>query len=277
MAMSSVRLSQPEYARLLGVSQPAISKALRAGRIYDAGDGIDPYHPASMLYAQESAERVARLDPSRPPSPWARGERPAETSEPRVPGPAIGQRIGAPKLQKKINGNAPGASPEVIREGRERRAAEVGIKEIERSRKAIALQNDKINYLTKIGKLVRGDDYDRSISRIAAVIGEHFRTFADRHADQLAAMAKAGAERAQFADYLDAEIDKAMTAVQQTCDREIRERADRCQVEAETSRAASEPDPEPEDGSGSEENEESSEVESSDISPADISPADVSK
>jgi hypothetical protein len=53
------------------------------------------------------------------------------------------------------------------------------------------------------------------------VLADHFRTFADRHADQLEAMGRDGAGRVQFADYLDTEIDKAMLAVQRTCDKEI--------------------------------------------------------
>jgi hypothetical protein len=89
--------------------------------------------------------------------------------------------------------------------------------------KRLRLRRETMAHLVQVRKLIPAAWYYRSIGRIAAVLADHFRTFADRHADQIDAMAKNGAGRVQFADYLDTEVDKAMMAVQQTCDREIQE------------------------------------------------------
>jgi hypothetical protein len=74
-------LSQRQFARLVGVSQQAVNKAIRAGNVHDVGYGVDPEHPINILYAERNADRAA--DEGRPPTPWELGER---TPPPPVPG-----------------------------------------------------------------------------------------------------------------------------------------------------------------------------------------------
>lgn len=61
-------LSQRQFARLVGVSQQAVNKAIRAGNVHDDGHGIDPEHPVNAAYAERQAERAA--EENRPLTPW---------------------------------------------------------------------------------------------------------------------------------------------------------------------------------------------------------------
>jgi hypothetical protein len=246
-------ISQRQFSLLVGVSQPRIVEMIRLGRLVDTGSGIDLEHPINMQYAEEVAAR--RRDKGLSASPWEQGLRDApdakDGQQPRrgrprkekkeqqqTDAPASfkkrrpqkrkpPEKVGSKKTENKIISFPPpkiqkiGAMPESVLRDQEMRNQIERTRDIENARKAIALQKDKINYLVQVKKLMPVEWHYRSTGRVAAVISEQFSTFADRHADQLEAMAKAGAKRAEFYDFLDSEIDRAMTAVQLTCDKEI--------------------------------------------------------
>lgn len=66
-------LSQKRFAALVGCSQPAVSKAIRTGRIVNNVQGIDVEHPVNILFAEEQCWRRAYT--GLPLSPWALGHR----------------------------------------------------------------------------------------------------------------------------------------------------------------------------------------------------------
>lgn len=223
------------FATYVGVRHPSVLEAIQTGRLIDSGGGIDPEHPLSVAYAERAALRVRAKGWQ--PTPWERRVSP-RTQPAHMQDAPDGPPPPSPATQvtdraRSSGPNFPGRSPVSRENDRVGLATESRARDIKTNREAISLQKEKIGYLTMIGKLVRGDDYDRSIGRIAAVFENQVRPFADRHADQLEAMAKAGAGRAEFFDYLDAELDKVMKAVEATCDREVQDRAAKVGAAAE--------------------------------------------
>ncbi len=214
----AITLSQNKFAERCGCTQPNVNRAVRQGKLIDEGHGIDPEHPVNAEWMRIRLKRRADQE--------ATVATPTPDPEQTAP-PAGVVSVGAthpPHSRGKFDF---GANVETANRNRIASGVEARQKEIKTNREAISLQKEKIGYLTLIGKLVRGDEYDRSINRISAVLGDHFRPFAERIADQLEAMAKAGAARVQFFDFVDAEVDKAVQAVQRVCDREIQDRRER--------------------------------------------------
>lgn len=220
-------LSFHAFARLVGVKQPSVTKAVATGRLVDSGGGIDPDHPLSVAYA-ELADARCRAKGWQP-TPWARQQNPDLAPTPvqvrASPSPELdanGQPIPrAPHPPLSGGRNAPGRRPESRANDRLVFAVDANAKAIKAATEEINYRAKKLAHLRECGKTIETAERDRSLGAIVAVIENHLRPFADRVADQLAAMAGQPELRTPFADYLDSEIDKALTAAQAARDHEI--------------------------------------------------------
>lgn len=220
-------LNQKAFAALAGCSDPAVSKAVSAGRLArsvdaDGNAGIDPASEMAQLFiAAVAAQKVADLAaggtgknrggrprrPEPPPKPEAkpRGRPPAPRPAPvpAVQGSGKRPHPSAPRMP------APPAAPG-------------GPSRTEYRDEEIALKNrllrTKVQRETRAewraaGKTASTRVVAAAFGRLGAALEAEFRPFADRHADSLAAMGSAGAGRVEFATYLEAEIDKVLASL----------------------------------------------------------------
>lgn len=220
-------LSFREFSRLVGVKHPSVIKAIQTGRLVDSGGGVDPEHPLSVAFA-ELADARCRAKGWQP-TPWARQRNPdlapapaQVRAAPPPPLDAAGQPLPRPPHPPRSGGpNAPGRRPESRDNDKLVFAVDANAKAIKTATEEINYRAKKLAHLRECGKTIETADRDRSLGAIVAVIENHLRPFADRVADQLAAMAGQPELRTPFADYLDSEIDKALTAAQAARDHEI--------------------------------------------------------
>jgi hypothetical protein len=194
------------------------------GKLFDDGHGIDPENPINSAWSAPRLERKAAKEQE---AAAAEGH-PALSSH-----PANGQNISmAPPnpsgIPPRSGGRTDfGSRPSSVANDRIIHTIDARQKDIKASLEEIKFRKEKLSHLQRCGKVLGAHEYYRDIGRISAALEENFRTFADRHADQLEAMAKAGAGRTQFAEFLAEEIDKSVSMVQAVCDREVQESQER--------------------------------------------------
>jgi hypothetical protein len=213
-------ISQAKFARVTGCPQSNVNRAVRQGKLVDEGHGIDPDLPKNAAWARARVEgRTARER--------AAAER--EAAGAAATTPASGQTLppgAAPNPRahqgpRSGGGNSIGARASSVANDKLVFAVDANAKAIKAATEEINYRAKKLAHLRECGKTIETADRDRSLGAIVAVIENHLRPFADRVADQLAAMAGQPELRTPFADYLDSEIDKALTAAQAARDHEI--------------------------------------------------------
>jgi hypothetical protein len=215
-------ISQSQFAKRCGCPQPNVNRAVRKGQLVDDGHGIDPDLPINAAWAAARVEYHAAK---------ARAAAEKETERATVTRPGFGQKPppspSAHNGPRSGGGHTFGSRPESQGNDRTVHLIDARQKDIKASIEEIKFRKEKLSHLQRCGKVLGAHEYYRDIGRISAALEENFRTFADRHADQLEAMAKAGAGRTQFAEFLAEEIDKSVSMVQAVCDREVQESQER--------------------------------------------------
>jgi len=185
------------FARLAGVTPTAINHVLRTGSLVPTADGkIDDEHRLSLAYL----ERRRRASP---------GSGQDGTGRP-VDGGAGAPLRDTDDDDERGTGTAPRSLAE------QKLALDIKIR---RER----LKHDKLFNLKELGAMVTLESCERAYATIASALESNFRSFADRHADELVAMVTAGAGRIQVAELLDVAIDTAMQRVVATVHRTIDE------------------------------------------------------
>jgi hypothetical protein len=205
-------ISQSAFAKLVGYPQPNVNRAVKQGKLVDEGHGIDPENPTNAEWMRVRIERRAAREQAAAvvvPDPGQGQPATPTSSDPSPPPP----RSRGPK---DFGANVVTANISRIAHATEERS-----KKTKADLEDLKYRSNKLSHLLRCGKAVDLTEHNRSLGAIVAVIENHLRPFADRVADQLEAMAKAGAGRAQFADFIDSEIDKALTAAQAARDHEI--------------------------------------------------------
>lgn len=235
-------LTQAQFGIFVGASRPSVCVAIKEGRLAVVDGGIDTDHPASLLFAE--AQHSRRTKQGLPASPWSTGYTPTSgrgspgdkplTKQLRQP---AAKRPSPPRARTSVKPQkapkpaqpapapvvpTPPAAPPVSRKP----ATGAGMDRLSAKDEEIAVKNKILRTKLQRERAAVWKDARLTVSaaaaravigKISAAIEENFRTFAERHADQLAAMAAVAADRAQFAEYLDAEIGKAMTTVVKQC------------------------------------------------------------
>lgn len=220
-------VSQSKFAALVGVSQPAVSKAIRAGRLIDAGRGIDLQHPASVAYAElHAAKRAAK---GLPPSPWTLGE--------REPSPAARGQRTAKRARPKPKSETDTATPPAKAHSRDRppagtdlgtakrsqamHAIAIETKQYELDLKRTKVEQEQIKLRAASRSVIALATVNSSISRLGAVLEDHLRSFGERHAAALVAAVQGGRHEGAIADMLDVEIDRGVSAFKRAAMREL--------------------------------------------------------
>ena len=204
-----IAISQNKFSALCGVTQPIVNRAVANGKLVDEGHGIDPEHPTNAEWMRVRVERRAAREQAAEADP---GQAPPATPAPADTTPHPPRSRGP----KDFGANVSTANINRIAHATEERS-----KKTKADLEDLKYRSNKLSHLLRCGKAVELTEHNRSVGAIVAVIENHLRPFADRVSDQLEAMAKAGAGRAQFADFIDSEIDKALTAAQAARDHEI--------------------------------------------------------
>jgi hypothetical protein len=209
-------ISQNAFAKLVGYPQPNVNRAVKQGKLVDEGHGIDPEHPTNAEWMRVRLERRA-----------VKTQADAEAAAAATPDhgqaqPAPADPVHSTPHPPRSRGNKDfGANVSTANINRVAHADNERSKKTKADLEDLKYRSNKLSHLIRCGKAVELVEHNRSIGAIVAVVENHLRPFADRVSDQLEAMAKAGAGRAQFADFIDSEIDKALTAAQAARDHEI--------------------------------------------------------
>jgi hypothetical protein len=204
--------TKADFARIAGVSRPAISRGLRSGLLVETKNGrIDGAHPLALAYLERHR--------SSSPSTGKNGTgRPVEggAGAPIMDADTGDEHGDEDRADTAEHAPAPRSAPPPRSLAEQKLALEIKLK---RER----LKRDRLLNLKEARAVVDVEQVDRMVAVLAATLEENFRTFGDRHADGIEAMCAAGAGRIQIAVLLDDEIDTAMCRVQEVVWRELDE------------------------------------------------------
>lgn len=253
----ATRISQGQYAALVGVSRQAVVQAIRCGEVLDDG-GVDVDEPSAIAYAEMITER--RAERGHPPAPWADGERvpppygkagrPRKDAPPRPPAPPrarptskppkVKPRSPTPPVQTPANvGPAPIPESPMSPQPPARTGSPIGstpaskandkivhlisatTKEIDQKIKDVKLHSDRMRLRRERRKLILTSMVASMLGKIGSVLEDHFRSFGDRNAAAIVAAVQAGGAEPVVTEMLDTEVDKAIHGIKLTIDREI--------------------------------------------------------
>jgi hypothetical protein len=203
--------SQSAYARRLGLSRAAISKAVNQGRIYKTSQGIDPANPTNSYY--ESLINISRH--GKPSNENVQIEQTVEVNGKNAQVTNKNTAIQDPKNTNRTN-NVRGrpADPitlDLVIQGRE----------LDNKLKALKLSKEKIEYFEKIRKSIPATVVARAFAQIGASVQTQFMMFDERSGESLFAEVKSGCTKEQFQARLRQEIGDAMRAVIETTEKMI--------------------------------------------------------
>lgn len=212
-----VVISQNEFAKMAGVTQGAVCKALKTGRLAWAVDehgkrGIDPDSDTSVaMLTSTAARKLEKL--SGPKSKPVRQPKPKAPPKDKPPKKSKGQPPDKPRKPPAVRHDSVGSSGLVALAEQE--------KELNVRLKQLKADKERHAQLVRTRKYIPASMVMAGWGRIGTALEDNFRPFADRIAPSLAAIYKAGGTDKEIRELIDIEIDKSMVRAMKTVDREI--------------------------------------------------------
>jgi hypothetical protein len=198
--------SLADFARIAKVSKPAVTQAVRRGKIIKGSDGkIDSDNPLNAAYLGEKLRDIPIL-------PRQKNQPPAEPSEPKAEKPKS-EKSKPPKGDAVSPPNHPTLSPaereKMMREGRESLNLDRSRKIADLDLKRRMAEGHAIRNAQRKGQLVERDLVRQRFNAFDASLKTNFRDMPRRVSAQIHAIAASGSARDVEA-YLEREIGQAI-------------------------------------------------------------------